>query len=250
MKRLLNRTEKTRVIKNRIKEVAKGIRTKVGKTAVIVLAAAFLTCLIRVNSYTESVNSGLADNLIRLHVVANSDSPQDQELKREVRDAVLSYMHKEIKDSQDIEQTRAIVVDRLDEIRTVAQNMIYQQGHEYEVRTILGSHPFPTKVYGDINLPAGNYQALRVIIGNGAGSNWWCVLFPPLCFVDVTHGTVPDSVKEDLKMVLSQEEYDIVTASDDESDIPIKIKFKIVEIFQESKTKLASTIDRLFKTQG
>ncbi|NLV36523.1 MAG: stage II sporulation protein R [Clostridiaceae bacterium] len=250
MKELLKRTEKTRGISRIIDKVAEGIKTKPGKTVVIVLAAAFLTCLIRVNSYTESVNSGLADNLIRLHVVANSDSPHDQELKREVRDAVLSYMHKEIKNSKDIEQTRALVRDSLNEIAYVAESTIREQGYRYEVKTMLGSHPFPTKVYGDINLPAGNYQALRVVIGKGAGSNWWCVLFPPLCFVDVTHGTVPDSVKEDLKMVLTQEEYDIVTASDGESDIPIKIKFKIVEIFQESKTKLAGAIDKLFKTQG
>lgn len=250
MKGLLNRTGKIRGISKIIEEVMEDIRTKIGKTLVILLAAAFLTCLIRVNSYTESVNSGLADNLIRLHVVANSDSPQDQELKSEVRDAVLSYMNSEIKNSQDIEETRSIVLERLDEIASVAQNTIRKQGYKYEVKTILGRHPFPTKVYGDICLPAGNYQALRVIIGKGAGSNWWCVLFPPLCFVDVTHGTVPDSVKEDLKMVLTQEEYDIVTASDDESDIPIKIKFKIVEIFQESKTKLAGAIDKFFRSQG
>jgi stage II sporulation protein R len=76
------------------------------------------------------------------------------------------------------------------------------------------------------------------------------VLFPPLCFVDVTHGTVPDSVKEDLKKVLTDEEYDVVTSSDSEGEIPIKIKFKIVEMFQDSKVKLAGAIDKLFKTQG
>lgn len=246
MKRLINLAGRIKgsFITNRT------MRVCIGRIIGVMLAATFLISLIRVNSYSKSVNNGLADNLIRLHVVANSDSPQDQELKHEVRDAVLAYMHNEIKSSQDIEETRLIVVDRLDEITSVAQNIIREQGHKYEVKTILGTYPFPTKVYGDINLPAGNYQALRVIIGNGAGANWWCVLFPPLCFVDVTHGTVPDSVKEDLKKVLTQEEYDIVTASDDESDISIKIKFKIVEIFQESKMKLAGAIDKLLKTQG
>lgn len=246
MKRLLMRTGRIR----EIKKVTETIKIRTGKATAIVLAAALLTCLIRLNSYTESVNNGLASNLIRLHVVANSDSPGDQDLKHNVRDAVLSYMNSQIKNSQDIEETRAILLGRLDEIATIAQNTIRNQGYEYEVKVRLGNYPFPTKVYGDINLPAGNYEALRVVIGDGVGSNWWCVLFPPLCFVDVTHGTVPDSVKEDLKMVLTEEEYDIVTASDDEGDIPIKIKFKIVEIFQESKTKLASTFDKLFKTQG
>jgi len=86
---------------------------------------------------------------------------------------------------------------------------------------------------------------VKVVLGEGSGANWWCVLFPPLCFVDVTHGTVPDSVKEDLKKVLSEEEYKIVTSSDEDSDIPIKIKFKIVEVLQDSKIKLASAIEKL-----
>ena len=99
-------------------------------------------------------------------------------------------------------------------------------------------------------MPAGSYEALRIVIGKGEGANWWCVLFPPLCFVDVTHGTVPDSVKDDLKNVLTEEEYSIVTSADEESDIPIKIKFKIIELFQDSKDKFAGTLSRIFKTAG
>ena len=214
------------------------------------LTAVFLICLIQLNSYTDGMNKGLADNLIRLHVIANSDSPEDQELKRDVRDAVLSYVQGEVGDSQDIEQTRAVISNSLDEIASVARKTISEQGKEYNVKAMLGNQPFPTKAYGDIYLPAGNYQALRVVIGDGDGANWWCVLFPPLCFVDVTHGTVPESVKDDLKKVLSEEEYEIVTSSEEESDIPIKIKFKIVEMFQDSKIKLAGAIDRLFGTEG
>lgn len=214
------------------------------------LTAVFLICLIQLNSYTDGMNKGLADNLIRLHVIANSDSPEDQELKRDVRDAVLFYVQGEVGDSQDIEQTRAVISNSLDEIASVARKTISEQGKEYNVKAMLGNHPFPTKAYGDIYLPAGNYQALRVVIGDGDGANWWCVLFPPLCFVDVTHGTVPESVKDDLKKVLSEEEYEIVTSSEEESDIPIKIKFKIVEMFQDSKIKLAGAIDRLLGSDG
>jgi len=224
--------------------------SKILKICCACLLAMLLIGLIRLNSYTEDVNKGLADNLIRLHVIANSDSPEDQELKREVRDAVLSYVRGEVKDSTDIEQTRGIILDNMEKITSVAQKVIYDNGKNYEVKTMLGSHPFPTKAYGDIYLPAGNYQALRIVIGDGDGANWWCVLFPPLCFVDVTHGTVPESVKEDMKKVLSDEEYRIITSSEDESDIPIKIKFKIVEILQNSKTKLAGVIDRVFGAEG
>lgn len=224
--------------------------SKILKICCTCLLAVLLIGFIQLNSYTEDMNKGLADNLIRLHVIANSDSPEDQELKREVRDAVLSYVQGEVKDSLDIEQTRGIILNNIDEITSTAQKIIHDKGKNYEVKTMLGHHPFPTKAYGDIYLPAGNYQALRVVIGDGEGANWWCVLFPPLCFVDVTHGIVPETVKDDLKKVLSEEEYKIITSTEDESDIPIKIKFKIVEMLQDSKIKLAGVIERVFGTEG
>ena len=99
-------------------------------------------------------------------------------------------------------------------------------------------------------MPAGNYQALNVSIGKGAGSNRWCVLFPPLCFVDVTHGTVPESVREELKNALSNEEYKIVTTSENDNDIPVKIKFKIVEFFQSSRIKFSGIISKIFSNNN
>jgi len=214
------------------------------------LAVSALLGMIRAGSYSKDVVEGLSDNLIRLHVIANSDSPEDQKLKHMVRDAVLDYVKNEVKDSKDVELTKAIICAKLDNIREVAEAVVNKNNKNYKVTAMFGNHPFPTKSYGDIYLPAGNYQALKVVIGDGAGDNWWCVLFPPLCFVDVTHGTVPESVKDDLKKVLSEEEYKIVTSSEDESDIPVKIKFKIVEVFQDTRIKLAGTIDRLFGSKG
>ncbi len=223
-----------------------------GQSTKLLTGALVLTILViftRLNSYTENVNSGLSDNLIRLHVVANSDSPEDQQLKSTVRDAVLEYVCNKVKDSDSIEQTSSIIADNISDIRSVAERTIYSNGSSYDVNTSLGLYPFPTKAYGDIVLPAGEYQALRIVIGKGYGANWWCVLFPPLCFVDVTHGTVPDEVKDDLKRVLSEEEYDLVTSSGDESDIPVKIRFKIVELFQDSKIKLAGAFEKLFSSE-
>ncbi len=211
-----------------------------------IFAIVLLLIFIRVNSYTENMNNGLSDNLIRLHVVANSDSPQDQELKRNVRDSVLGYVRDKVNNSDSVERTRSIIIESIPEITAVAKHTISDYGSSYDVHASLGSYPFPTKEYGDIVLPAGDYQALRIVIGDGTGANWWCVLFPPLCFVDVTHGTVPDEVKNDLKKVLTEEEYNIVTSSDEESDIPVKIKFKIVEMFQDSKIKLAGVFGKLF----
>jgi len=221
-----------------------------GRFIIVLLVAAFIFLVFKMNSYTENVSNGLANNLIRLHVVANSDSPEDQELKRIVRDRILAYVQNEVSNSTSIEQTRTVVCDKIPEITRIARETVRDNGYSYDVETTLGMYPFPTKAYGDIILPAGNYQALKVVIGDGRGSNWWCVLFPPLCFVDVTHGTVPDIIKEDLKEVLTDEEYSIVTSADDEGDIPIKIKFKIVELFQDSKIKLAGTLNKLFNLEG
>ena len=220
------------------------------RNVMIVLLTAAVVAIMLLNSYTENLNRGLADNLIRLHVIANSDSPDDQALKRDVRDAVLLYVQHEFESSKDIEQTRSIINSKIDGITAIAKETIAKHGSNYDVKTTLGNYPFPTKVYGDISLPAGDYQALRVVIGKGEGANWWCVLFPPLCFVDVTHGTVPDFVKDDLKEALTEEEYSIITSADEESDIPIKIKFKIVELFQDSKVRFAGALSRLFNSPG
>jgi stage II sporulation protein R len=215
------------------------------KIFIWILAISALAILIRMITYTESMSASLSDNLVRLHVIANSDSPEDQELKHKVRDAVLDYVSNIVKDSESADQTRSLILDNIPGITDVAKQTIAASGSSYDVRASLGSYPFPTKAYGDILLPAGDYQALRIVIGNGDGANWWCVLFPPLCFVDVTHGTVPDDIKEDLKEVLTEEEYQLVTSADEETDIPVKIKFKIVEIFQDSKIKLAGAFEKL-----
>ena len=227
---------------------------KKAKVLIAVMLAVILifvsVLFIELNAYTEDLNKGLSDNLIRLHVIANSDAPEDQELKRNVRDAVLDYVRNELEDSKDIEKTKAIISSKIKDITAVAKRTVSSSGSNYPVSAVLGNYPFPTKAYGDIKLPAGSYQALRIIIGKGEGANWWCVLFPPLCFVDVTHGTVPDSVKTDLKEVLTEEEYSIVTSADEESDIPIKIKFKLVELLQDSKIKLAGALSRLLNSPG
>jgi stage II sporulation protein R len=215
-----------------------------------VLAAVLVFCVYSINSYTESINEGLADSIIRLHVIANSDSALDQELKRNVRDAVLEYVQGIVKESGNIAETESLIRENIGGISAAARKTVLDSGRDYAVKAEFGRYPFPTKAYGDIILPPGAYKALKVVIGKGEGSNWWCVLFPPLCFVDVTHGIVPDLVKEGLKEALSEEEYRIVASSGDESDIPVKIKFKIVEMFQDSKIRLAGAFEKLFKPQS
>ncbi len=127
-----------------------------------------------------------SDNLIRLHVVANSDSAADQDLKRKVRDEIILYTEPEFIKAENLDSARSIARANLDGIKEVATREIKAQGKTYPVRVELDSFPFPTKHYGPFILPAGDYEAVKVTIGAGGGANWWCVLFPPLCFVDMS----------------------------------------------------------------
>ncbi len=215
----------------------------IGIALFIVLASSVIVLA----GYSREVGKGLAENIIRLHVIANSDSPEDQALKRDVRDAVIAFMKESLEESESIEQTRLIINNNIDKIIQLSEKVIREKGKDYTVKAMLGTYPFPTRAYGDITLPAGNYQALRIIIGEGMGENWWCVLFPPLCFVDASHGTIPESAKEELRDVLTSEEYRIVTSTDSDGDIPVRVRFKVLEFFQSSMLRFNGMINRMFK---
>ncbi|MBQ9298192.1 MAG: stage II sporulation protein R [Clostridia bacterium] len=184
-------------------------------------------------SYVSAVSSNISNNLFRLHVIANSNSDADQNLKYIVRDKVLEYVNSYYKSTTKEELVNNL---NLDAIRKIAQETIYDNGYSYNVSVELGNFKFPTKTYGDISLPAGFYDALRIKIGNAEGKNWWCVMFPPLCFVDVSSGIVPDSSKEILQKNLDSEEFELISESSSE----VKFKFKIVELLQNISTELAS----------
>lgn len=188
-------------------------------------------------AYSDAIQTGLSQHLIRFHVIANSDSEEDQALKEDVRDAILAEMKDELNTATSIQETRQKLLDEKERIAGIAEAVVLRWGKEYPVEVSLTPAVFPTKKYGDVVLPAGEYEALRVIIGNGEGKNWWCVMFPPLCFVDITHGTVSEETKEELRNVLTEEEYDMVITAKSADIIPVKIKFKVVEWWQEQKLK-------------
>jgi len=218
------------------------IKICMGALLLVMLGAWIITY-----NYAEDVNAGLSQNLVRLHVVANSDSKADQALKLKVRDAIIEFMKDKLAASKNISETRDIINANLENIEQVSSKVIKENNSNYNVKASMGNYSFPTKTYGDIALPAGEYQALKVVIGDGAGANWWCVLFPPLCFIDATHGTIPDSVKQDLKTSLSAEEYKLITTSDNSEDIPVKIRFKVVELFEGSKVKVTGAVNKMFR---
>lgn len=205
-------------------------------TIFIVLFLLFIFIIVCANSYVSAVSSNISSSVFRLHVIANSDSDEDQNLKYIVRDRVLDYMNSLVDTNiSSKEETMRIVSENLENFKSIAQDTVYENGYDYEVNVEIGNFTFPTKTYGDIALPAGYYDALRVTIGSAEGKNWWCVMFPPLCFVDVSSGVVPEDSKETLEESLSDEEYELISGSSTE----FEVKFKFVEFFENFKNTFA-----------
>lgn len=175
--------------------------------------------------YSNAVCSDISDSVFRLHVIANSDSPADQNLKYIVRDSIIDYINEISSSATSKEEVLQIAKSNISEIQSIAINTVRKEGYDYSVNVEVGNFVFPKKTYGDITFPPGFYDALKVEIGEAKGQNWWCVMFPPLCFVDVSSGIVDDSSKELMENNLSEEEYHII--SDNSTDV--KVKFKIIE---------------------
>lgn len=180
-------------------------------------------------SYTQAVCNDISNSVFRLHVIANSDSDEDQKLKLIVRDKVLNYMSSISNNINSKTDWINLLTENLSTLEEIAQETIYENGYNYNVNLEIGNFSFPTKKYGDITLPPGYYDALRIKIGDASGKNWWCVMFPPLCFVDVSTGIVPENSKEIIKENLSDEEYELIS---DNSNTNAQFKFKIVEVLQ------------------
>lgn len=201
---------------------------KVFKRFTILFFLLFIYVTICAVSYTNAVCADISDSIFRLHVIANSDSVDDQNLKYIVRDNVLQYMNSLTTNSNSKAEIMQVVSEHLEDFRQIAQNTVFENGYDYEVSVEIGNFEFPVKTYGDISFPAGFYDALRIKIGNASGQNWWCVMFPPLCFIDVSSGIVPDDSKQLLESELTEDEYKLISGSENET----KVKFKIVEVLQ------------------
>ncbi len=197
----------------------------------IIFILLFLYFMLYSFSYANNVVSDLSNSLFRLHVIANSNSKEDQNLKYLVRDELISYMNTLCSNVSSKEQAIAIANEHLDDFQKVANEVISKNGFNYSAKVQIGNFAFPTKTYGDISLPAGYYDALKVELGKAEGKNWWCVMFPSLCFVDINNGIVPEESKEELQSSLLEEDYNLISSNNSE----YKLKFKIVELFENSK---------------
>ena len=180
--------------------------------------------------FSQAAAAGrIKDKVLRLHVIANSDSEEDQALKLKVRDQVLATLKPLLENAEDRSSSEAIVRAHLSEVEAAARETAWQEKPGENVHAELTNTRFPEKTYGDCTLPAGNYDALQITIGEAKGKNWWCVLFPSLCFVDTVHGVVPEESKELLKNVLTEEEYEsLFTPGKSE----YKVRWKAAEIWQ------------------
>lgn len=199
------------------------MRKKIILSAIIIVAA-----LIGFKSYQKhEIQQSIAHKILRFHVLANSDSDADQNVKKQVRDAVGTYLRPYLEECSDMKMTREVVNEHMQEVIEVSKDVLRNNGFTYNVTAEITHTDFPEKVYGEYTFPAGEYEALEIRLGNGEGHNWWCVLYPNMCFKGTVYEVVEDEACKELKEVLSPKEYETVFNKGN-----YKIRFKILEIFR------------------
>jgi len=173
----------------------------------------------------------IPNEAIRLRILADSDSAKDQEAKRLVRDAVNAEITKWVQDLTSLDEARTLIQSRLPEIQQIAEEVIASQGLGQSVKTEFGTVSFPTKLYGQFLYPAGEYEAILITLGEGTGSNWWCVLFPLLCFLDVSNGEATSVGFEEKPAEEKTAEKTPLYEEKDES--PVEVRFFLVELWDK-----------------
>lgn len=176
---------------------------------------------------SEATVESISSSLVRLHIVANSDSESDQAAKLAVRDAVLAYVSE-----LNVECSKEVFNKNLNAITKIAETVLAKHHKDYKCKISFEKCYFPTKQYKNIILPAGEYDAVRILLGNAKGENWWCVMSPPLCFTNETRGEIKTEDLRKLEEVMGKEHYALIH---EESNIKIKPEFKLVEWWQELK---------------
>lgn len=176
----------------------------------------------------------IAGKIIRFHVLANSDTEEDQKLKLEVRDAIGAFMQPRLSDVTDIENSRQIVRESIPDIEQKAEEVISEKGYTYTVSARLSNIDFPEKTYGPYTFQAGNYEALEVVIGKGEGHNWWCVMYPNLCFFNSTYEVVDEEAEKSLERILTPEEYESLM-----EDKNYEVKFAFIDFWKDIKESVA-----------
>ena len=186
---------------------------------IIGLAYAYITS--KPNNDISTIQQGISHKIIRFHVIANSDSNADQALKLKVKEAVVNYTSELLCNSKSINETEDLLSAHTTDIISIANSVITENGYDYPVTAEITDTYFPTKSYGSYTFPPGTYRAFQIKIGEAKGKNWWCVLYPPLCFIDISHGTVNTESEELLKETLTTDEFQAVSG-----EYTVKYRFK------------------------
>lgn len=159
------------------------------------------------NRLDREIQQNIAKEVLRFHVIANSDTKEDQKLKMQVKKELLEYMNGFLVESAGVDETKEAVLEHLTEIEQMAKEIVEENGYEYRVEAKVEKCEFPEKIYGNCTFPKGEYETLTITIGEGRGHNWWCVLYPGLCFINDSYGIVTDEKIDELKKVLTEEEF-------------------------------------------
>lgn len=192
----------------------------------ILLLCVFVLCMAICNVLPIHGEEKIYDSVVRLHVLANSDSDEDQALKLKVRDAILGYTSPKVIDSTSREEAISILENELDKIEEIAAKVIEEEGYDYSVEVTLTLEDYPTRNYESMSFPSGEYVSLRVLIGEAEGQNWWCVLFPPLCLSAATEKA--DNEDAFIAVGLNSDQYKIITET---QNTTYYLRFKILEAF-------------------
>jgi stage II sporulation protein R len=179
------------------------------------------------------------DNYIRLHIIANSDTYVDRALKEKIRDELIAWGGKEFTSKDSFDSVRGTIIKNLGMIEEISEKVSKNANFNYDVVAKFGEFEFPSVQYNDLVLPAGKYQALKVLIGESGGSNWWCVMYPPLCITDSTHGTeVRNTRKIKQASVHSNEQK------------PVEHRFRVAEWFRRSRSRLRGLFSSVERIRG
>ncbi len=186
-----------------------------------ILALALIMGLFPVHGESE-----IYDTVVRLHVLANSDTPEDQALKLKVRDEVVKVVTPTVEECKTQAEAIEAIEGIMTEIEDTAARVVKENGYEYSVAVVLGEEYYPTKTYESCAFPEGNYVSLRVLLGEGEGQNWWCCLFPPLCLSAATEDTKKSNEDAFISVGLNADQYKLVTETENPK---YKVRFKILE---------------------
>ena len=167
---------------------------------------------------------------IRLRILANSDSAEDQEIKRKVRDAVNAQITLWVQDLTSLDKAKTVITSNLPEVQAIAEKVVAEQGSTQSVNVEFGKVQFPTKLYGEFLYPAGEYQAILITLGEGTGANWWCVLYPPLCFLDFSNGVAVQSDGFEDKAYAAEMEEQVVEASEELDKVEKKVTNSVTNL--------------------